>query len=184
MQRMLFCIGHRWPSKTICAGLLVFFSYLLCGAVNAEQPLSKEQKLKAAYLWNFTQYIAWPDSKVGKLPASIRICVDGSNNFFQFLQDMVISKRDFKGKNTVEVLFLDEARGCEVLYVRQSKKIASISLDHTVVVADSPSVAMPNAAIVFYQKNGKLRFEVDVTIISDLEVVVSSELLKLARIKQ
>ena len=97
---------------------------------------------------------------------------------------MVISKRDFKGKNTVEVLSLDEARGCEVLYVRQSKKIASISLDHTVVVADSPSVAMPNAAMVFYQKNGKLRFEVDVTIISDLEVVVSSELLKLARIKQ
>jgi hypothetical protein len=185
MQNDLAFLQYRSPFKAICAAaLLVVFSFFSCSAVSADQSLSKEKKLKAAYLWNFTQYIQWPGSVVGRKPFLIRICVDGSIDFLQFLQEVVGSKSKFKSQNTVEVVPLDIATGCELLFVSGTKKIEPVPLGHVVIVADSPSVNFPNTAVVFYQNNRKLRFEIDMSVIKELDVVVSSELLKLARIKQ
>jgi hypothetical protein len=58
-----------------------------------------------------------------------------------------------------------------------------MQLDNTVIVADSGSVAFSGIAIKFYREKSKLRFEIDLDKIGALNVVVGSELLKLARIK-
>jgi len=163
--------------------LISLLSLLLYSSVNAENLLSKEDKLKAAYLFNFTKFIEWPTLGRSERPSSIRICVDDSSAFTQFLAKLVANRRVGKFQKTVEVLSLETAGGCELLFVRGGEKKLTIKLNHTVVVADSASVYFPNVAMFFYVKKSKLRFEIDLKKIKSLNVVVSSELLKLARVR-
>jgi hypothetical protein len=164
---------------------------LLCFSVNAEDSLSKEDKLKAAYIWNFIDFINWRDLGSDKLPSEIRICIDGSNDFVEFFRQLVGNRRVGKLQHSVEVLQLKAARKCELIYVRDAKKTTALKLvgaqsldDNTVIVADTSSIYFPGASIMFYQENKKLRFEVDLKRISALNVDISSELLKLARVKR
>ena len=170
--------------KIISGGCLIsLLSLLLCSSVNAEDSLSKEDKLKAAYLFNFTKFIEWPILAKSERPSSIRICVDGTSAFFEFLEELVANRKVGKLQKTVEVLSVETAGGCELLFVKGGEKEITIQLDHTVIVADSVSAVFPDIALFFYVKKGKLRFEIDLEKINSLNVIVSSELLKLARVR-
>ena len=161
---------------------------LLCGAVQAESILSKKDKLKAAYLLNFTQFIEWPNKGIGIPSSSVRICVDGSSEFLLFLNKMAEARNQGMLQRTVKALPLTAASACELLYVKESDdgKLDFLSLEHienTVIVTDSDKISFPNTAIVFYEQNKNLRFEINLKQIDLVQVTVSSELLKLARIK-
>ena len=171
--------------KTMSRGCLIsLLSLLVCNTVNAENSLSKQDKLKAAYLFNFTKFIEWPNLGDSKLPAPIRICLDGSSEFFEFLEQLVANRRVGKLKQPLAILPLETASGCELLFVRGGGKQITRQSDHTIIVADSTDIFFPGVAMVFYIKKNKLRFEIDLKKIKSLNVAVSSELLKLASIKQ
>ena len=158
-------------------------SLLFCAGVYAEAPLSKEKKLKAAYLLNFTKFIEWPDTTKIKSTSTIRICVDASSEFQQFLSQLVGDRRVGRLNNKVAVMSLFTATGCELLYIQGKQNSDSLQFKNTVIVADSDNISFSNAAIFFYTEDRKLRFEIDLEKINTLNVAVSSELLKLARIK-
>jgi hypothetical protein len=164
---------------------------LLCFSVNAQDSLSKEDKLKAAYLWNFVDFINWRDLGSDKSDSKVQICIDGSNDFIEFFRQLVGNRRVGRLQHSVAVLQLKSARKCQLIYVRLANKATALRLvgaqnldDNTVIVADTSSIYFPGAAIMFYQENNKLRFEVDLQRINTLNVDISSELLKLARIKR
>ena len=165
------------------AFLISLFSLLLCNTVNAENSLSKENKLKASYLYNFTKFIKWPNLGDDEPSPSIRICVDNSSDFFKFLEQLVSSRRVGELQQKLEILPAETASGCELLFVSEGGKKITRKLDNTVIVADSASINFPGIAVVFYIEKSKLRFEIDLKKINSLNVVVSSELLKLASIK-
>jgi hypothetical protein len=156
---------------------------LFCIFANAQVPLSKEKKLKAAYLLNFTKFIEWPVTGNETEPSTIRICVDESSDFILFFRNMIGDRRFGQRQHKVKVIRWDRASGCELLYVTGIKNIGAMGVDNIVIVADSDKIYFPNTAIVFYKKNKKLRFEMDLSHIKTLNVTFSSELLKLARIK-
>ena len=161
----------------------LLFSYIAI----SEVALSKKDKLKAAYLFNFTQYIEWPNIssslEPGKPIPSVRICADGSPEFLLFLNKMAANKKMGALQKTVTALSLHSADGCELLYVKNSSTEHFKKMENTIIVTDSDKITFPDTAIVFYEKNQNLRFEIDLQQISATQVTVSSELLKLAKIK-
>jgi hypothetical protein len=165
------------------AFLITLLGLLLCNTVNAKNSLSKVNKLKASYLYNFTKFIEWPNLRGEELSPPIRICLDNSSEFFQFLEQLVAGRRVGKLKQTLEILPVETASGCELLFISEEGKKITRQLDYTVIVADAASIVFPGTAVVFYIEKNKLRFEIDLKVINSLDVVVSSELLKLASIK-
>lgn len=153
----------------------------------SETILSKKDKLKAAYLLNFTQYIEWPSNgsnlETGKSAPSIRICADGSSEFLLFLNEMAANKKIGVLQKKVTALSLYTADGCELLYVKNSSTENIKKMENAIIVTDSDKISFPDTAIVFYEKNQNLRFEIDLQQINATQVTVSSELLKLAKIK-
>lgn len=168
--------------------LLGLSCLLFCVVANSQASLSKEKKLKAAYLLNFTKFIEWPDTRINNEPSTIRICIDDSSDFIRFFQKMIGNRRFGKKQHEIKIVRWDRASGCELLYVTEIKvtgikNIGATEVDNVVIVADSEKMYFPNTAIVFYKEKGKLRFEMDLSHIKTLNVTFSSELLKLARIK-
>jgi hypothetical protein len=179
------------PLRALFRQLFVGIScLLLCFSINAEDSLSKEDKLKMAYIWHFIGFINWRDLESDKRPSEIRVCIDGPNNFLAFFREFVGNRRDGDSEKSVLVLQLNTARKCELIYVRHANKKTALKLINaqslggsTVIVADTSSIYFPDASIIFYIENEKVRFEVNLKKINSLNVDISSELLKLARIK-
>ncbi|MFT6969397.1 MAG: hypothetical protein ACJA1S_002131 [Cellvibrionaceae bacterium] len=143
-----------------------------------------------AYIWHFIGFINWRDLESDKRPSEIRVCIDGPNNFLAFFREFVGNRRDGDSEKSVLVLQLNTARKCELIYVRHANKKTALKLINaqslggsTVIVADTSSIYFPDASIIFYIENEKVRFEVNLKKINSLNVDISSELLKLARIK-
>jgi len=143
-----------------------------------------------AYIWHFIGFINWRDLESDKRPSEIRVCIDGPNNFLAFFREFVGNRRDGDSEKSVLVLQLNTARKCELIYVRHANKKTALKLINAqslggsnVIVADTSSIYFPDASIIFYIENEKVRFEVNLKKINSLNVDISSELLKLARIK-
>jgi hypothetical protein len=175
IQNLFFSLFRLSPTL-LFTGL---FSCFFCTAVYADRPLGMEDKLKAAYLLNFTKFIEWPDT----LPSTIRICVDATPEFLQFLSQLVGDRRVGRLKSKVEVVARSASRGCELLYLQGKHTADSLQDENAIVVTDSDDNFFPDVAIVFYTENRKLRFEINREKIDASKVTVSSELLKLARIR-
>ena len=158
-------------------------SVFFCIAVYAEAPLSKENKLKAAYLLNFIRFIEWPAKAESKSPTTVRVCVDTPSEFQQFFSQLVDGRRVGPLQSKVTVVSFTAGSTCDLLYIQGKDKPVFEQVDNVVVVADSGNLSVPSAVILFYSENRKLRFEIYLEKIKKLNIIVSSELMKLARLK-
>jgi hypothetical protein len=176
-------LAHRLfvsNSRRYLAGFLCLF----CVVSYASAGISKENKLKAAYLLNFTKFIKWPTEGEKESLSSIRICAEESAEFIAFLSEMadnpIFKNREYEVKS----LTWDTPGGCDLMYVTSMKNVDAVDLQNIVIVVNSRETYFPGTAIVFYEDNQKLRFEIDLQRINKLEVNFSSELLKLAKIRK
>ena len=149
----------------------------------AQTPLSKESKLKAAYLFNFTKYIEWPVDGFDQPQQKIQICLVADPAFHDFLLALIKGRTVGAAKRGLEVVSVWEAQKCHLTYVHQEPNKVIPRRGNSLWVLGSEQIKVPGAAIIFFQERGKLRFEVDRKVLQETQVSVSSELLKLARIK-
>ena len=158
----------------------------VCVGVQADEyaELSRSEKLQAAYLFNFTKFIQWPDSGNRFARTSVNICIVASVPFSAFITELVEGKKVGKIKTPVVVSNLSANTRCDIVYVQADNFVVSESLEEVLLVAATPTILPDQATITFYEDNKRLRFEVDMREIERLKLKISSELLKLARIKK
>lgn len=189
MQSALYSYQDSQAFKIIFKIILIaFVSLAFCDTAKSETQLTKKDKLKAAYLLNFTRFIEWPNNTPEIPPAPIRICVEDSPEFLLFFNQMSANRKSGPLQQTVKAYLSNTVDGCELLYVKESskdnfEKINASLTENTVIVSDSDKVSFPGTSITFYEQNKNLRFEIDLQQLNAANVSASSELLKLARIK-
>lgn len=175
-KKFLHLVGLLFAYIAICVGLLIQSSAF------AAVELSREYKLKATYLFNFTKYIEWQDPRATETSASVQVCVDAPREFFEFLSELTAGRVVGDLRQSVEVVSLERATDCDLIFVRQAEVLEDLIFPDAVVVADSCTSDCPQASIIFYIDSSRVRFEINLEKIRSLNVVVSSDLLKLARI--
>jgi YfiR/HmsC-like len=152
------------------------FSSLLTGA---ESPL--ETKVKAAYLYNFTKFINWPDQK-GK---PIRICVSGDSSLANVLVDLA-SKQGGQGGFSVSSGANINPTECQILYVsasdRENDSLLNLVKEQNILtVSDDPSFTERGGIVTLFSENGKIRFEINLPATRKTNLKISSKLLELAK---
>ena len=161
--------------------------------------LSKKDKLVAAYLFNFTKFIEWPDLSERDPRSEIVICLQANSEILGFIKELVASRRvGIKQLPVVVKVYQHQVR-CDMVYVQradffestadsedgnQSGGLAHKNLQEVLIIASNTDLYPDSAAISFYEQKKRLRFEVNMNKINSLKLKVRSELLKLARIKQ
>lgn len=163
--------------------LLVWFACSNLWAAPDTALLSKENKLKAAYLLNFTKYIEWPMTEPTSRPSPIRICLQDGAPFEAFLRDLTANRVVGVSKQRIEVLSVSHAQRCDLTYLHSTLTQPNPKVASSVTVLDSALVIYERPTITFYIDNRRLRFEINIQRTKELQVSVSSELLKLARVR-
>jgi hypothetical protein len=152
-------------------------------ATAMEQPgLSKENKIKATYLLHFTKYIHWPAAQ-SLVPVPLRLCLDTTVVFYDFMADIITRYNASGPHRLIQLEQVVNAANCELTYLQNQVQPSLSQLSHSLLVVESEAVGQPHSGITFYTLQRKIRFSINIDVLAGLNLSVSSELLKLARIE-
>lgn len=155
----------------------------------AERDNSIEYKVKAAYLYNFTKFVTWPEQAFNFLPETpLNICILGEDPFGHSID--LLNNKTARGREVV-VTYLqqfDESSVCHVMFISRSEKdraeeiIASIGDRPVLTVSDIDGFAMKGGCIRLDIVEGKVRFNINIRAARSAHLQMSAKLLELARV--
>ena len=149
----------------------------------AAQEVSKEYRVKAAFLYNFVKYVEWPAQAA---TGPIVICVAGRNPFGTLLADTVRGET-VAGRTLDARVILEPDPGCHVVFLPSSGANAPAYLraargTPTLTVGESNDFIEQGGLVRFYVDGGTVRFEINRESADRSGLRISSRLLQLARI--
>jgi hypothetical protein len=152
--------------------------------------VSREYTIKAAYLYNFSNYVQWPAKAFPTSDAPLVIGVLGTDPFGEILNEIARTKK-VAGRPIVVRRFASMAAYafCHVLFVPSStgpaETAAAIRKTHdspVLLVGETPGFAEEGGAVNFFIEENKVRFEINVAAARRQQLKISSKLLGLAKI--
>lgn len=161
--------------RLLSVGICIAF---ISSTLYAEQnPL--ETKIKAAYLYNFTKFVTWPDRQ-GK---PIQICVSGDTQITKVLDELSAKQN---GSFSVIAGSKINPTECQILYISGSDRDVDIALHETkdqniLTVSDNLHFSNYGGMITLFSENGKIRFEINLPSVQKTNLKISSKLLELAK---
>ncbi len=154
----------------------------------------KALKVKAAFLYNFTKFIQWPDASSEEHKSPFLIGVLGDDPFGTILDETVQGKtisghpiriRRFRWSRSHDRA---ELTRCHGLFIGRSEQfrlaeiLATLTGQPVLTVSDIPDFAQSGGSIGFVLTEGRIRFEMNRQALERARLKASSKLLKLARI--
>ena len=182
----MVAVRLRFARRAIAATALLS-ALAASAAVQAGAP--SEHQVKAAFLYNFANFVQWPDGALGPPGAPLRVCVVGTDPFGGALDDAF---RD----QVVQGRPVQIARGgslaavgrCHIVFLSQSEQrrwpelLKELGGTPTLTVADGPPLVRQGGMINFVIEAKRVRFEINRGAAEHAGLRISSKLLALARI--
>jgi hypothetical protein len=174
--------------KTVRRHLAVvgLVALLASSFVAQSQPATLEYQVKASYLYNFVQFVAWPPDVLGG-DAKFNLCVVGADRFGKAL-DALAGER-VEGHEIVVHRFERDAaaRGahCHLLFVASGTvDSGALGVRGVLTVGETPGFLGRGGVINLVEVQGRIRFEISQQAARQAGLVVSSRILSLAVNKQ
>jgi hypothetical protein len=174
----------RWLARTLCVAWL--FGSVVAGV--AQDSVSREYQIKAAYLYNFAKFVEWPAQSFTNSDAPLVIGIFGQNPFGDEL--MVIAKdHKINGRNIVikQVNTVADACGVHMLFFGATEDnhiletLGSLEKKCLLTVGESEKFRASGGIINFVIEDNKVRFEINAATAEHHELKISAQLLKLAK---
>ncbi len=169
----------------------VFFAWLLVASPDllAQSAISKEYQVKAAFLFNFAQFVEWPTNAFPTPQSPLVIGILGTDPFGLFLDELV---RDEKVNGHPLVIHryrrVEECETCHILFISTSEArqvdqiLAKLKGRSLLTVAEMDAFASRGGMIHFVTAQNKIRFRINVDATKAGQLTISSKLLKAAEI--
>jgi YfiR/HmsC-like len=148
-----------------------------------------EYEVKAAYLYHFAKFVAWPPEARGDA-ASFVIAVLGEDPFETALDDALRGKT-VEGRKVVvrRASRVEDAVGSQILFISGSEqgRLGTIlkaleAAPGTLTVGDMDGFAAHGGVIAFRLEGNRVRLDVSLAAAERARLKISSQLLRLARI--
>jgi len=166
---------------------LFFFGGQFC---RADSQKFGEYEVKAAFIYNFAKFVTWSEGRFKGGKSTIDLCVYGSGfpvNAFDYFNGKTAQGYIFKTKRIKNLSNID---GCDMLYIGPSERYQITQIINTIknmpilTIGDTEGFAEKGVIINLYMEDDKVRFEININACKKAGLVISSQLLKLARIIQ
>ena len=176
---------RRWRGLRRLAAVLAFS---VAAFARAEPEVSRENRYKAACLYNFAQFVEWPASAFADASAPIEIGIFGENPFGDVLQEIVrgqtIRGRRIEVKQSDK---MDDLKSCQVLFMAKTEKarvnefMAGAKDGPALTVSGMDGFIARGGMINFFLKDGKVRFEINNEAAKRYGLKISSQILSLGK---
>lgn len=156
------------------------------------EPLTRdhaEYRIKAAFIYNFTKFVEWPhQGDTGQTPV-LRIGILGSDPFGPEMDSL--STKILKGRTVIVArygVWDDSVKQCDILFISgsESQRLPEI-MDRlgslpVLTIGDTVDFAARGVMLNFFKVADKIRFEVNLVSARRANLIVSSHLIRLAKV--
>ena len=179
------CKAWKHAVRAICVACAALYA---CGAA-AQAPL--DASVKAAYIYRFLEYVAWPAQAFRAPDDPIVIGVTHVDEVTAELQRIVSARAVQKRPLTVVQMQDERELPVHVLYAasldssRVARALKAARQRPILIVTDAPDGLEKGATINFVQSDGRIKFEVSLEAAAHAGLNISSRLLAVAlRVKK
>ncbi|MGH8296974.1 MAG: YfiR family protein [Steroidobacteraceae bacterium] len=163
--------------------------FVLCAMTSAFANAAPEYQVKAAFLFNFSQFVSWPPRAFTSASAPIVIAVLGRDPFGAALDAVVSGEhvnghpfavrryRDVSEVEDCQILFIDRSESAQLPQILQALRGRAI-----LTVSDIEGSAQSGVMIDLVTRSDHIRMHINLAAARASGLTVSSQLLKLARI--
>ncbi|HEX5220856.1 MAG TPA: YfiR family protein [Verrucomicrobiae bacterium] len=177
-------------SLAVCLRVILGLMVLAApGVMRAQSAVSKEYQVKAAFLFNFAQFVEWPAKEFSDANSPLVIGILGNDPFGAILDEMVRGEK-VKGHPLIVQRYrqVEEIQNCHVLFLSPSESnqveriLERLRGRSLLTVSDLEGFAQKGGIIRFVTDKGKIRFRVNLEAAKRADLTISSKLLKAAEI--
>jgi hypothetical protein len=162
---------------------------LLAATLALAAPAPAEYQLKAVFLFNFTQFVNWPERTFPDPQSPFVIGVLGRDPFGSAL-DEVVRGETVNGRALIVQRYRNvaELKHCQILFIDRSagpdagKTLESLTHQSTLTVTDFDSQSASPEIIRFLNEGKKVRLRINVDSARDAGLTISSKLLRPAEV--
>lgn len=148
---------------------------------------AQENKVKAAFIYQFTNYIDWPESTDDDYQKPFVIAVFSESPLLNELQELAkvrtIKKRPMQIVLVTDLATLTDA---QIILVESNSnlldKILALKTKKSLIISHGDGLATKGAMINFFLEGDRLRFEINRSAMDAVKIKPSSQLLKLSRL--
>lgn len=172
------------------AGFMFIIQIMNMSNVLADTP--KEYEIKAVFLFNFTNFIRWPETVL--VPnTTIKLCVLGDDPFGKSLDDAV-ANNEKSGKYQVVVQRLkfpkDDISGCHILFVSRSEQdnylriLSLIAQKPVLTIGETDDFLAQGGMIEFFIQENRVRLAIALPNLRAAQLNANANLLKVAKLRE
>lgn len=152
-------------------------------------PPAKEYDVKAVFLFNFAQFVEWPESAFASKDSPLVLGVLGKDPFGASLDEAVRGKSvDSRPMEVRRFRNVEEAEDCNILFVSNSEMthlpsvLEALKDDDVLTVGETDEFAREGGMIGFVEREGRIRLLINLKALQAAKLTVSSKLLRVAEI--
>jgi hypothetical protein len=168
---------------------LSFLWLVMSGGGTLGAPPGNEYQIKAAYLFNFGQFVEWPAAAFESPVAPFSICILGEDPFGAILDEAVRGETLAGRKVTIRRFRTpEELADCNILFVGRGETehleqtLRAQRGRHVLTVTDAEGAASRDAVIVLITQNNRIRLRINLAEARANDLVISSKLLRPAEV--
>lgn len=157
-------------------------------SLHAQTNVSKEYRIKAVFLFNFTQFVEWPTAAFSTPTSPFVIGILGDDPFGSSI-DETIQNEKVGGHPLVVQRYKDlrDLKNCHILFLNGSdpEKVRENLLvinRYTLTVSDADNFMKAGGIIRLITENNKIRIQVNPEAARTAELFISSKLLRVSEI--
>lgn len=187
---ILRTISARPPGWARARRLLAVFLVLAAALAGSAAPApTAEYQVKAAFLFNFAQFVEWPEQAFAGAQAPLVIGVLGEDPFGNYLDELVQGEKI--GQHPIMVRrYPDDGNpaDCHILFVSAPaadhiERIAAQLKERGILtVGDTDNFCRRGGMVRFITEKGKIRLRINVESAKAVGLTISSKLLRWATI--
>ncbi len=142
---------------------------------------SIEQKIKVAYIYNFTKFITWPEHPGD----SFNFCILGKDRFgslFNSLESKIALGMPIR---LIRLKKLAPANHCHILFLGDRLKTNIIKSSHytgILTVSENTQFVQRGGIIGFVIRNGKVKLQINMKRAEQAGLIISAKLLEIAEL--
>ena len=154
---------------------------------HAVAQVATDNQVKAVFIYNFTKFIEWPESRFENSKAPFVIAIVGPDPFGTFIDEIVRNEK--VAGHSIQVKryrHADDVHGCHIAFLHLTHNIREAILmlqgRGMLTVSGYPGFASIGGMVGFFSDNRTIKLEVNPAAIKSEGLAVSSKLLRIAKI--
>lgn len=174
--------GAMGSLKMLNSLLILFLILFSSNAPAYESLVTSEDELKTAFIYQFTKYVKWPDSKKNKQEVVIGVIANDdtfkaisrlNGRLSQGARITVVPVKDISQLKNIDILYLEKGHIADDI-------ISEAVKHHVLTISDEEDATDKGVIITLFMADSRLRFNINLKVAKQSHLKFSSRLLSLA----